>query len=216
MVKKQKHEEKSAHTCIVVGPMDFSLSILAPYIGNEFIRLIYIDGGFRHRKDLAKLYPKQNIGAISFGDGDSSQEIMNNHKIDQNISDLGYFLKSEGTKSLASTYLFLGFLGGRLDHMLFNLGELTGFMKGVSMGLDLLVMMDDQIQILCSGIHLLCIEGPFSIGGISENKIKINGDCEYTTPSWITLPPLSSRGLSNYGRGHVIIETEHPLFIIYN
>lgn len=215
MVKKQKHEEKSTHTYLIIGPMDFPTSAIVTYKDHLDIRLIFIDGGLRHKTSLEEHFPNAIKDSLTFGDGDSSNKAMNFHKNDQNISDLGFFLRSIHPNAYTSNYHFLGFLGGRLDHMIFNLGELTAFTKLIKSN-DTLVLLDDHIQFLCSGENLLCIDGPFSIATVNDNKIKISGECEYTSNEWIKLTPLSSRGLSNNGSGAVVIEALKPLFIIYS
>lgn len=216
MVKKQKHEEKSELSFIIVGPMDFSPVLLSSYKDGVKTKLFFIDGGLRHQELLAEHFPESSKNALSLGDGDSSPLPMKMKKLDQNVSDLSYFLSSLGAYPKASTYHFIGFVGGRVDHFLFNLGELSACIYRQALGSKALVLMDNSIQFLGIGEHVLIVEGTFSIASLQDNKIKIQGDCEFESREWIKLPVLSSRGLSNVGYGVISVESIKPFFIIYH
>jgi thiamine pyrophosphokinase len=220
MLEKQKHSEKPFMTCIVVGPMNFSWKVIKKHIKNPETQIYFIDGGLIHYEKFKKHFPKiaskGSKSAMSFGDGDSSQKAMTKKKTDQNISDLAFFLKNAPSNLAVESFLFVGFLGGRIDHELFNLGEIANFVGKWRMKHPPMLWMEDKIQFLSKGSHSLNILGHFSIASFSENKIFLKGDCLYKSKTWIKLSTLSSRGLSNEGHGTVEIKNQAVVALLYS
>lgn len=216
MMKKQKHPQKKLSICIVVGPMPFSWSVLRPYLKSPETQVFFVDGGLIHREKFQKHAPHLLKNALSIGDGDSSKELMKIKKTDQNISDLAFFLQTIKGKKEIETYQFVGFLGGRLDHQLFNLGELSLFSKKLIGKIIPKILMENKVEFLVAGTHQVNIDGNFSLGSFEVNRIKLSGHCLYQSKKWLTLSPLSSRGLSNQGQGLIKIETLAPLAIFYS
>jgi thiamine pyrophosphokinase len=220
MTKLQKHSQKPVWTCIVVGPMPFSWAIVKKHLTDPHTRLFFIDGGTRHLEKFKKKTPLLLKSAIILGDGDSSNIKMTWKKKDQNLSDMAFFLEKMLTMTPAQfevkQYLLVGFLGGRLDHQLFNLGEVAHFVKKLDKKNRPKIYFEEKIEFLTAGRHLLNIEGRFSIASFSKNQVKITGDCLYKADQWLPLPELSSRGLSNEGTGLVLIQTKAVLALFYS
>lgn len=214
MTKKQKHPEKNAATLIIVGPMAFPMSALKSYITEPDVRLIFIDGGLIHADKFKKKTPHLYKKSTSIGDGDSSKMKMTIKKKSQNTSDLAFLLSKLTGKSTPTRCLLVGFLGGRIDHELFNLGELALYLKQFSKSNAPLIQLDNKIIFVGAGIHQAHIHGIFSLAAFETNMIKLTGECEYKASSWLEMPPLSSRGVSNIGYGEIFIETKKPLAII--
>lgn len=212
--KKQKHSEMKAGSLIIVGPMPFPRSALKDFILEADTQLIFIDGGDAHSAKFKIAAPKLYKKSIRAGDGDSSKKKMNLKKTSQNISDLAFVLSTLKKNQNLKRCLLVGFMGGRLDHQLFNLGEIAHFLKQYSKLSAPLIQMDNKIFFVGTGIHHALIKGRFSIASFETGKVKISGECEYVSKKWLTLPALSSRGVRNVGFGNITIETQKPLAII--
>lgn len=212
MMKKQKHSQKPLTTYIIVGPTSFKWKTLTPYLKHPDIKLIFIDGGLIHRRKFLLKVPTLTKTSVSIGDGDSSNQQMNMLKTDQNLSDLSYCLNFLSKQKNGGTFMFVGFLGGRIDHQFFNLGEISRFVKKNQTQVSL----EDRINFLPQGKNVLEIQGLFSLGSFEDNKIKIDGACLYKSKKWLSLPILSSRGLSNVGSGKVEIESTSPVAVFYS
>lgn len=219
MTKKQKHLEIVHSTCIVIGPMPFEKKVVDLYVENSTLELVFIDGGALHEKKFGSFIKKHHLTPAYYGDGDSSKKIMNHKKSDQNLSDLAFFLQNTLQKKNIKKYdryLFLGFLGGRLDHELINLGEFFRFMKHFSSLSAPQVHIEDKIEFFPKGKIETTLKGIFSVASFEKSTFKISGKCLYKTKSAITLPGLSSRGLSNIGMGVVKIESTTPVAVFKN
>lgn len=212
MTKKQKHPEKLPETIIIVGPTPFKWKVLTPFLKRENVKLFFVDGGLIHQKKFQQKVPALTKSAETIGDGDSSKKPMTMFKSDQNLSDLSYCLNIMSKKENVRTFLFVGFLGGRIDHQFFNLGEISRFTKKVKAQ----ILLEDKVEFFPKGVTEVEIQGVFSVGCFEDNQIKINGACLYKTRNWIKLPVLSSRGLSNVGSGKIEIESKSPLAVFYS
>ena len=212
MTKKQKHPQKVPVTYIIVGPTRFKWKVLTPFLKQDYIKLLFIDGGLTHHARFLKKTPELCKEAISMGDGDSSKRPMTMHKTDQNLSDLSYCLNFLNKQKNVKTCLFVGFLGGRIDHQFFNLGEISNFQKKCRAK----ILLEDSIEFFPQGKSTLEIHGRFSLGSFQDNKIKITGACLYKSKKWLKLPILSSRGLSNMGDGKIEIESASPFAVFYS
>lgn len=212
MMKKQKHSQKTLSTYIIVGPTSFKWKVLTPYLNHPDVKLIFIDGGLVHREKFLIKAPLLTKKSQSIGDGDSSNQRMSMLKTDQNLSDLSYCLNFLSKEKNVGTFMFVGFLGGRIDHQFFNLGEISRFVKKNTAK----IILEDQIEFLPKGKTTVEIQGLFSLGSFEGTRIKIAGACLYKSSKWLSLPILSSRGLSNVGSGKIEIESTSPLAIFYS
>lgn len=209
MIKKQKHPLIGGKTVVIVGPRPFSLRALLPFLKDPETELVFVDGGLVHKDRLLKKAPALTKKALSLGDGDGSKRPMDLKKIDQNLSDFSFFLKTYTKKPGIKTFYFAGFLGGRLDHELMNLGESAHFLKGKKNPPRFLF--EDRIEVLPAGGHHFTLQGTFSVALFEKGEVKISGLCAYPTKGWVKLAPFSSRGLSNRGHGEVFIQCKKPL-----
>lgn len=207
MAKKQKPTEK-LENAIIVGPMPFAKRLISPSWKGQ---LIFVDGGLLHQKEFKQKGPELYQRSFSIGDGDSAQSgQLQLHKNNQNLSDLAFCLQQlQAIKGLKSMTL-LGFLGGRKDHELINLGEIASFLKKRP---DVKVFLDDQIEFLPPGKHEFHFVGTFSLASFTANQIKIEGKCKYSLKKWTRLGPLSSLGLSNEASGLVTVECKKTVML---
>lgn len=189
---------------ILVGPM-------GPAVPEGLLAhpLIAVDGGARFADHFD----------IWVGDSDSHEgEIKADHSFHhpekKDISDLG--LAFTFFKHLQSYHLHLwGFTGGRKDHEIFNLGEALHFLKGQS---NTQVSIYDSnhklsFRLVSAGRWTLEVHSLFSLGCLFPVTFRLTGACSYQVTEKRSLPPLSSLGLSNWGSGEIVIETDGPLFI---
>jgi thiamine pyrophosphokinase len=111
-----------------------------------------------------------------------------------------------------------GFLGGREDHQLFNLGEAFTFLQGHPGAEILLYGPNAEItfHILSQGSWSFDHQGTFSLGALKEVEVGLSGECKYPINFPSMLPPLSSLGLSNEASGTVKLETSGPVFIYFS
>ena len=216
MLEKQKHPQKPISTCIVVGPMPFHWRGLKPYFKDESTKVFFIDGGLSHIDKFKKDAPLLLKTSTSMGDGDSSKRPMKFKKTDQSLSDLAFFLKYITSKPAFEQYVFVGFLGGRRDHELFNLGELAKFTRKLKQKPTPTIHLEDKIAFYPKGSHEINIKGIFSIASFENTRIKITGSCQYQFKKWLKLECLSSKGLSNLGDGLIHIQTEAPIAVFFD
>lgn len=207
MTKKQKPTEK-LENAIIVGPMPFAKKLISPSWKGQ---LIFVDGGLLHQKDFKQKGPKLYQKSFSLGDGDSAKRgQLQLHKHDQNLSDLAFCLQQLQAIKDLKTMTLLGFLGGRKDHELINLGEIASFLRKRP---DVRVFLDDQIEFLPPGKHQFTFKGTFSLASFTPNQIKIEGDCRYPLKKWTKLEALSSLGLSNEASGLVTVECKKTVML---
>lgn len=214
MTKKLKHPEKISKTLIIVGPMPFPWSALKDSLNHPEVQLIFIDGGLVHADKFMSKLPHLMKTMITAGDGDSSKKSMTLSKSSQNFSDLAFLLSKLTGKSRPARCLLVGFLGGRIDHQLFNFGEIALYLKKFTKLDAPHIQMDKNIVFIAAGIYQASIKGIFSLASFEDNQIKITGSCQYQAKTWLKLPPASSRGVSNVGYGEIRIESKRPLAII--
>ncbi|MGE3611227.1 MAG: hypothetical protein AB7I27_16665 [Bacteriovoracaceae bacterium] len=203
---KLPEEFKLFYEWTFVGPM-------GPNLPSNLLShpVIAVDGGSRFTDKVD----------IWLGDGDSRPSEVNSRHLFRYPS-----IKSESDLTLSLNlfdedrpYLFhlWGFLGGRKDHELFNLGETLNFLEQRPKAQ--IFFYDEQgrilFQILGAGEWGLKHLGVFSIGTLKEQKIKLIGECQYQLIEETLIKPLSSLGLSNEGAGKFSLYNRHPLFIYY-
>ncbi len=164
--------------------------------------VIFVDGGSIRREG--------NEG-ICVGDGDSSTIPMDMQLDPQkDFSDLSFALDllPEGVKEVTLD----GFLGGRRDHELFNLGEVFHFL--CRRDSPCAVFFDREIAAVTKGRWRLAIDGLFSLMAVEKSCVNLSGDCEYQINPSQEVTPLSSFGLSNIANGEISIETNNPIFVL--
>jgi thiamine pyrophosphokinase len=190
-----------------------SITLIGPLLDDSYPyeakgALIFVDGGANFLTLFSDL--KNEIPSLSLGDGDSSKvelDIKLNPKKD--FSDLGFAL-SLIPQNIKNVFL-LGFLGGRRDHEIANLGEIHQFLKKRKDQTK--VFFEDKIIAISKNSYTKNITGTFSLMVLENTPLKIEGACQYPTKAFIDFLPLSSLGLSNIGSGNVIFEASNPFFI---
>ncbi len=210
MAKKQKPTEKF-ETAIIVGPMPFPQKCIQ---ASRQGQLIFVDGGMIHKGKFQKKAPGLLKNSFTLGDGDGPQKSrLNFKKNEQDLSDLAFCLQKMQKERGLKNIILLGFLGGRRDHELFNLGEVALFLKQKN---NVRVYFEDKIEFLPAGTHRVHFHGTFSLGSLFPNKIKISGECLYPLLKWTKIEPLSSLCLSNEAHGDFSIECKEALMLIYS
>lgn len=191
---------------IFVGPM-------GPFIPDTYLDrpIICVDGGahFSHRID------------IWVGDADSFEKKVECEHLfqfpkEKDKSDLALAFELFSTGHHYKFHLW-GFLGGRRDHELFNLGESLSFLESHSQSEIFLYDEKGKIsyQLLGRGQWTLHHRGPFSLGTHKKISLALSGACQYSMATQVTLNPLSSFGLSNHADGEIMINNEGPVFLYY-
>lgn len=182
----------------LVGPMPFSDDIA------KETPIIYVDGGLNHKRDEGHIY-------YSVGDGDSYQGnnvIEDKLPVNKDFTDLAYAL-SLIPKNIKIISLY-GFLGGRIDHQLVNFGVIHRFLESRS---ATLVLLDKSIMAHSAGDFSFEHQGLFSVITLVEQKIIIEGDCDYKLNTDKTLKPMDGLGISNMANGSISISCSGPIFI---
>jgi thiamine pyrophosphokinase len=178
---------------------------------------IYVDGGHHFRP------AKSEIETItSVGDGDSTNE---NDPLDlllpadKDFSDLSFALRA--LPPAISEIELLGFLGGRRDHELANLGEIHNHLSIAKTKARRHARFEpstanesrQRVLALSPGDWKVNASGEFSIFVLTHGEIEIEGDCRY--PYKGEFKTLSSHGLSNVASGTLIVRSPQvPLFVI--
>lgn len=138
------------------------------------------------------------------------------HPTQKSQSDLGLALELF-PEYLLYKFHFWGFLGGRRDHELFNLGEAHKFLEEHPE--SHIIFYDENgreiFHFLGAGFWKFQHQGLFSLGTLKTTAVKLTGDCEYPIPRFRNLLPLSSFGLSNVAKGEIRIEADGAFFIYY-
>ena len=173
--------------------------------------LMGVDGGahFAGRMDLW-------VGDADSFDGEVNSSHLFRHPTGKDESDLALALRFFDGPCHYKLHLW-GFLGGRKDHELFNLGEVLRFLDKHQECQALFYNEFGKIvfHAVGSGHWKFSHDGTFSLGTLKKTEVKLIGDCQFPISSFSTLEPLSSLGLSNRGHGEIILETEGPVFICF-
>ncbi len=165
--------------------------------------LIFVDGGARLR---------QCEEGVVVGDGDSFAGTMDVLlATDKSFSDLAFAL-SNIPQHFGNVRL-LGFLGGRRDHELFNIGEAHHFLCNRKQPTT--ITFDNDIIGYSSGQWQFERIGSFSVAVVEAAHISLRGACRYTCPPTTRFMPLRSLGLSNIGTGTVYIDCDNPIFVLF-
>lgn len=189
-----------------IGPM----GPLLPIFLKKF-PVLAVDGGAHYSDEIT----------LWVGDADSyKNEIQTphifKHPTEKDQSDLALAL-SLFKEPLNYRLHFWGFLGGRKDHELFNLGEAFAFLE---QNQECEVLFYDEASVL--RFHLLGSgrwkfehHGVFSLGTLQKTLVKLTGECKYSISKSQLFNPLSSFGLSNVGFGSIELENEGPIFLYF-
>lgn len=190
---------------VLVGPM--GPDIIHPL---SILPQIAIDGG----------EPYAHAPFLWIGDGDSlkkkpqaTQTIELNPRKD--LSDLAHAYSLLKHHSLQKLHLW-GFLGGRRDHELFNLGEGSLFLQD-RQTTEIHYYKEDLTPVMSfysQGAWNFDFKGGFSLGVMSPAHVALLGEISFPIPQARRLEPLSSLGLSNMAEGKFLIEADAPFFII--
>jgi len=189
-----------------LGPMGPELP---PHL--KHFPVIGVDGGAHFHQEID----------IWVGDADSyDKEIISpviyRHPSEKNESDLALAL-SLYQEPLHYKFHFWGFLGGRKDHELFNIGEALTFLDQHQE--CQILFYDDRGRVIFhlvgAGHWKFTHHGIFSLGTLKKTEVKLKGECAYPILKSQFLTPLSSFGLSNIGKGEIKLENEGPVFLYY-
>lgn len=158
---------------------------------------------------------------IWVGDADSFKEAPETKEVhrlpvDKDASDLNFALRLFSA-SLPYKFHFWGFLGGRKDHELFNLGEALTFLEKRPECQILLYDSSGKLafHLVGAGDWKFTHYGIFSLGSIKNVALTLTGACQYPIKRETLIKPLSSFGLSNVGSGEMILKTQGAVFVHY-
>lgn len=201
------------------------VSLVGPLYGaahQPVMPTIYVDGGSQFRDDGGWKSQDQPAPSpyplVSVGDGDSSpgrlDELLPQ---DKDYSDLAFALRSL-PDGVSIVHLY-GFLGGRRDHELANLGVINEFLLGRSRFTRVYLHPNGNtgsIVGFTGGRLALDIRGPFSVFVLELASVTIEGACRFHLKNPTILKPASSHGLSNEGYGMVGISSSRPCFVFFD
>jgi thiamine pyrophosphokinase len=198
-------ELKDKKEWILVGPM-------GPRIPAHFqdLPIVGVDGGGNFCKKLN----------LWIGDQDSiTKSVCADFSFllpkDKHKSDLACAFDLISQSPVEKTHLW-GFLGGRTDHELFNLGAGIDFLRTKSGELFYYNYQGEKcFHLLGEGKWHLSHQGVFSLGVLSQTSLTITGNCKYQLQNPTLLNSLSSQGLSNEAWGDFYIENENPVFLYF-
>lgn len=190
-------QHSDASRIVLVGPLASSdLTLIEP--------VLFVDGGAHQRSG--------GIG-VSLGDGDSFNGPMD-VPLDptKDFSDLAFTLRQIGPRF--NRLHLHGFLGGRRDHELLNLGELFHFLTDRVRPTR--ITLDTAVEAFSAGEWIFDAVGTFSLVLFAPGKISLAGNCRYPIPAGTMVKPLSSFGLSNEGSGRMQLNSDGPVFIFHD
>lgn len=150
---------------------------------------------------------------VSVGDGDSSlNELDVMLPPEKDFSDLAYVLSQ--IPAHIRRLSMVGFLGGRRDHELLNLGEIHRFLQKRSAPVE--CDLDWAVCAFSEGQWPLLLKGLFSLIVFAPTEVQLTGACRYPIAQPKTLEIVSSFGLSNEGFGEVELRCRGPVFVFKN
>lgn len=183
----------------IVGPV-------SPSYTPNTLPTLAVDGG-------ASFVP---IIDVWIGDNDSYLEKIDCENAfffspDKDQSDLALALKLFENDNAYTLHLY-GFLGGRRDHELFNLGEISAHLL-TKYDNKIILYQNNRPQFIFfgAGVHECVHVGLISIGTLYPQSITLSGQLSYTGDYEFTV--LSSLGLSNKASGIISIKASRPFFI---
>jgi thiamine pyrophosphokinase len=202
---KMPDELISAQEWVLVGPMGPALP--EKY---EALRVLGVDGG-------ANFTPRMDLWV---GDSDSYFKVVQCPHIfkfppEKDSSDLCLALKLFEHLTQGVIHMW-GFLGGRLDHELLNLGAVMSFLENKSSFTFHFYDSSGTKKLSCfaGGVTPLEIQGTFSLITMKPVRVKLLGACKYPIENEIELGPFSSLGLSNIGRGKMVLQAQGPVMVV--
>ena len=171
--------------------------------------IIFVDGGLKYKKS----HFNKSINWQSIGDQDSTR-LKPQIKLSKrkNESDLHHALKllPKNIHWVEAFGLFPDLKNEqRLDHRLFNLGEIYNFVA--SSGIS--VILNDDEVLIPAGKNQLEWNGEFSLIAFENVKLKIAGQVAYPLHRLTKITRLSSHTLSNRAHGELTIQCSHPLLL---
>lgn len=173
--------------------------------------ILCVDGGarFTHKID------------VWIGDGDSGSipvKCENIYQFSPHKSESDLFLALSLLKDTTHMTLHCwGFLGGRRDHELINMGVMMTFLEGKSKSEAIFYDLNAKVAIRAfgSGFRELNHQGLFSLASLKNVRVKMTGECAYQLNEMTELTPLSSLGLSNVAQGRFNLENDGPVMVIF-
>ena len=195
--------------------MSHKIAVIGPLFRREnFLpspAYILVDGGAHFQEEIQALLPSSpSPFFLKVGDGDSYDGPLDmKWPREKDYSDFKGAL--DLLPDRVEVVHLLGFLGGRLDHQLFCLGEVHRYLekKGKT-----LFTFDKEILAWGEGRWEVDVQGIFSLAVLQSTAIRLTGRCQFPLEHETKIFPLSSRGLSNRGRGRICIESDGPFFLL--
>ena len=206
---------KLSKEIFIIGPL-FTKSLK---ISNKQSSFLFIDGGshfFNHIQDFFfNSFPDGNppaFNSLKIGDGDSYNGSLDTKlSVNKSFSDLAYGFKF--IKPSLEKVNLLGFLGGRRDHELFNLGEAHKLLLSDQINKKAKLIFDKSFICFPPGTHSVNLEGTFSLFALEKASITLTGQIKYPLPSLTEIGLLSSQCLSNISFGEIFIQSNKPIFL---
>ncbi len=191
------------------------LILIGPLLDNDQTyefdeKVIFVDGGINFKNNI-KVKDFDSIG-----DQDSTTSSLNT-VLDKNKdrSDLYHAFALAKLDDRPRELDLYGFIGGRLDHQLFNIGEAYQVLKQLEkiQRINFYLKEKKYLSVLQIGENKIFHEGQFSLSSIDECSIELTGNIKYTGTR--NLIPLSSQGLSNISYGEFKITSDQPIIFFY-
>lgn len=188
---------------VLLGPMDHETPV------ETSLPVLFVDGGLR--KNYLDFYCR-----LIVGDADSVTKPIPPFDIlypkNKDFSDLQGALNLIPNNNIHIDAI--GFMGGRKDHELMNLGAFYHFMQ-LRPCIPKISLLKNNINLYGTGkVSFECF-GIFGLLSFDSTYFEITGQCQYQLKKTL-IPKLSSTLLSNQGNGIVTIETDNPFFVILN
>lgn len=187
----------------LIGPLKLDLAL----IDKRFYSII-VDGGSNHEIDFPN--------SLSIGDNDSTSK-PNDIRLPQEkeLSDLAFSLK-EIPQETEEVFAY-GFIGGRLDHQFFILGDICHFLDAREILFNFYDQKKVLIKVLPPGSHKIVYKGVFSVLSFQSQMLKLDGDIKYKIDNKVgeSLIPYSSNGLSNEADGDILLINQKPIIMFF-
>ena len=197
---------KTFNEWLFVGPM-------GPQAPAELTDLptIAVDGGANFIVN-----PSVWVGDADSFSGEVQAPHIYKHEVEKNFSDLALAFGLLQEQRHYKLHLW-GFMGGRKDHELFNLGETLDFLDSHHECQAFFYGPSGKIefQLMGAGQWKFSHTGIFSLGSLKKSTVRLTGACKYQIKKPYVLSTLSSFGLSNLADGEIFLENSGPVFIYY-
>ena len=193
--------------------------------------IIFVDGGIKLKERFYQKMEEKGLPAppgLGVGDADSAGEEWQKafdyiFPSDKSVSDVALALKFVPPKT--ENLELWGFIGGRLDHQMIVLGELSSWLVDISEHQNKQVQGKikdlhtepalNEIDFLSSGKMSFEHQGTFSLLSLTPNEVQLQGRCRWPLKNSQILGSLSSLGLSNQANGKVTLSTSAPAFVYF-